>query len=76
MRPKIRPAVRRLGHRGAMSEPRVLVAVADHVATVTLNRPEKRNGLDGPFFAAIVEAALSGPSASRGEGADVSCGAS
>lgn len=41
-----------------MSEPRVLVAVADHVATVTLNRPEKRNGLDGPFFAAIVEAAL------------------
>ncbi len=35
-------------------QPRVLVSVADHVAVVTLNRPEKRNGLDLAMFEAIV----------------------
>lgn len=43
-----------------MSEPsRVLVTVEDHVATVTLNRPDKRNGLDLAMFEAIVAAAES-----------------
>ena len=40
-----------------MSEDRVLVEVADHVATVTLNRPDKHNALDGAMFEAIAAAA-------------------
>ncbi len=35
-------------------EQRVLVTVDDHVATVTLNRPEKHNALDQAMFEAIV----------------------
>src|SRR5688500_6876000 len=35
-------------------EERVTVAVADGVAQVRLNRPEKRNGLDGAMFEALV----------------------
>jgi len=41
-----------------MSQERVLLDVTDHVATVTLNRPEKRNGLDLAMFEGIVEAGL------------------
>src|SRR5438270_2927391 len=40
-----------------MSSERVRVDVGDHVATVTLRRPEKHNALDAAMFAAIVEAA-------------------
>ncbi len=42
-----------------MSSPseRVRVEVADHVATVTLTRPEKHNALDRPMFEGIVAAA-------------------
>jgi len=40
-----------------MSEQRVTIAVDDHVAVVTLNRPDKHNALDGPMFEGIVEAA-------------------
>jgi enoyl-CoA hydratase/carnithine racemase len=36
---------------------RVAIEVADHVALVTLNRPEKHNALDGAMFEGIVEAA-------------------
>jgi enoyl-CoA hydratase/carnithine racemase len=36
-----------------MSEERVCVAIADHVAVVTLNRPEKHNALDIEMFDAI-----------------------
>jgi len=36
---------------------RVAIEVADHVAVVTLNRPEKHNALDGAMFEGIVEAA-------------------
>jgi enoyl-CoA hydratase/carnithine racemase len=36
---------------------RVTVEIADHVATVTLARPEKHNALDARMFRAIVEAA-------------------
>ena len=36
------------------STDRVLVSVTDHVATVTLNRPDKRNGLDLAMFEGIV----------------------
>jgi enoyl-CoA hydratase/carnithine racemase len=36
---------------------RVRVEVSDHVATVTLSRPEKHNALDGAMFEAIVAAA-------------------
>jgi enoyl-CoA hydratase/carnithine racemase len=39
-----------------MSE-RVTIAVEDHVAVVTLNRPDKHNALDGAMFEGIVEAA-------------------
>src|SRR5436305_7932367 len=40
-----------------MSEQRVHVAVSDHVATVTLTRPEKHNALDVAMFEAIIAAA-------------------
>ncbi len=40
-----------------MSEPRVKVEIDDHVATVTLNRPDKHNALDIPMFDGILEAA-------------------
>ncbi len=40
-----------------MSEQRVRVEVADHVAVVTLTRPDKHNALDLPMFEAIIGAA-------------------
>lgn len=41
-----------------MAEPaRVQIEVADHVAVVTLNRPDKHNALDVPMFDAIIAAA-------------------
>lgn len=40
-----------------MSEQRVHVQVADHVATVTLSRPEKHNALDPAMFDGLVAAA-------------------
>jgi enoyl-CoA hydratase/carnithine racemase len=40
-----------------MSEQRVTIEVADHVAVVTLNRPEKHNALDVAMFDAIIGAA-------------------
>lgn len=36
---------------------RVSVSVTNHIAVVTLNRPEKMNALDIPMFKAIIEAA-------------------
>src|SRR3954453_20229716 len=39
-----------------MSE-RVRIEVADHVATVTLTRPDKHNALDGAMFEGIIAAA-------------------
>lgn len=39
-----------------MSEPRVVVKVVDHVATVTLNREAKRNGMDLAMFEGLVAA--------------------
>jgi len=38
-------------------EQRVKVEIADHIATVTLTRPEKHNALDMAMFEAIIEAA-------------------
>jgi enoyl-CoA hydratase/carnithine racemase len=40
-----------------MSEQRVRVEVSDHIATVTLTRPDKHNALDQAMFEAIIEAA-------------------
>jgi enoyl-CoA hydratase/carnithine racemase len=40
-----------------MEPPRVRTEVVDHVATVTLSRPEKHNALDPAMFEAIVAAA-------------------
>jgi enoyl-CoA hydratase/carnithine racemase len=40
-----------------MSEQRAHVEVSDHVATVTLTRPEKHNALDLEMFQAIIDAA-------------------
>jgi enoyl-CoA hydratase/carnithine racemase len=37
---------------------RIIVNVADHVAEVRLNRPEKLNALDAPMFDAIVDAGV------------------
>jgi enoyl-CoA hydratase/carnithine racemase len=39
------------------SEQRVSVEVSDHVATVTLTRPDKHNALDVPMFEQIIAAA-------------------
>ena len=40
-----------------MGEERVRIEVADHVATVTLARPDKHNALDIPMFGGIIGAA-------------------
>jgi len=40
-----------------MSEERVRVAIADHIAVVTLTRADKHNALDLPMFDAIIAAA-------------------
>ena len=40
-----------------MSSERVRIDVADHVADVALNRPDKHNALDGAMFTGIVAAA-------------------
>ena len=40
-----------------MNEQRVRVEVREHVATVTLARPEKHNALDAAMFEGIVAAA-------------------
>jgi enoyl-CoA hydratase/carnithine racemase len=40
-----------------MAEERVRIEVADHVATVTLARPDKHNALDIPMFEGIIGAA-------------------
>jgi enoyl-CoA hydratase/carnithine racemase len=40
-----------------MSEDRVRIEVAEHIATVTLTRADKHNALDGEMFEAIVAAA-------------------
>src|SRR5437763_15447328 len=40
-----------------MSSERVAIDVEDHVATVTLTRPEKHNALDVPMFEGIIGAA-------------------
>jgi enoyl-CoA hydratase/carnithine racemase len=40
-----------------MSSERVRVDVADHIATVTLTRPDKHNALDIPMFEGIIGAA-------------------
>ncbi len=39
-----------------MTGQRVTVEITDGVADVRLNRPEKRNALDGPMFAGLVTA--------------------
>ena len=39
-----------------MTEQRVTIEIADGVADVRLNRPEKRNALDGTMFAGLVAA--------------------
>jgi enoyl-CoA hydratase/carnithine racemase len=41
----------------ALVAERLRVEIADHVATVTLARPDKHNALDPPLFQAILEAA-------------------
>jgi enoyl-CoA hydratase/carnithine racemase len=40
-----------------MTEQRVRIDVADHVADVCLTRPDKHNALDGPMFGGILAAA-------------------
>ena len=36
-----------------MSEPRLQLSISNGIATVTLNRADKRNALDLPMFQAI-----------------------
>jgi len=57
-----------------MSRERVTIEISGHVATVTLNRPEKHNALDLPMFEAIA-AASAQLSAARGVRAVVLHGA-
>ena len=38
-------------------QPRVLFAVKDHIAYVTMNRPEKHNGLDMAMFRDMIATA-------------------
>lgn len=38
---------------------RVLITIEDGIATVTLNRPDKHNGLDEPMMAGLIEAGKS-----------------
>ena len=45
-----------------MSE-EVLVDVADHVATITLNAPERMNTISGPMLGAAVDASWWPPTA-------------
>ena len=40
-----------------MSEPRVTLSIDDHIAAVTLNRPDKYNGLDLETLTALVKTA-------------------
>jgi enoyl-CoA hydratase/carnithine racemase len=47
-----------------MSEERVRIEIADHVATVTMVRGEKHNALDIPMFQGLVDAAAEVSSAS------------
>ena len=42
-----------------MSEPAVLYEVDDHVATITLNRPENRNSMTPDVLAGLGEAVAS-----------------
>lgn len=44
-------------HSAKDGAPRVRIEVADHVAVVTLSRPEKHNALDAAMFAGIAAAA-------------------
>jgi methylglutaconyl-CoA hydratase len=62
--------------------PLVRLAVADHVATLTLNRPEKRNALSGALVEALADALVRTAAdpevhvvALRGEGTDFCAGA-
>ena len=41
-----------------MSEQRVTIEIADHVADVALARPEKHNALDIPMFEGLVAEAV------------------
>lgn len=41
-----------------VAEPEVLYDVAEHVATITLNRPEKMNTISGPMLAQLTELML------------------
>jgi enoyl-CoA hydratase/carnithine racemase len=45
------------GATGTATEERVRIDIADHVAVVTLTRPDKHNALDLPMFEAIIGAA-------------------
>ena len=56
-----------------MSEQRVRIEVADHVATVTLSRPDKHNALDGAMFQGIA-AAIDEVGSTAGVRAVVLCG--
>ena len=48
----------RADYASAMSEDRVSIEVADHVATVTMTRPDKHNALDAGMFEGLAAAAV------------------
>ena len=44
----------------ATDEAEVLYSVSDHVATITLNRPERMNTISGPMLAQLTQRLLGG----------------
>ena len=48
----------------------MLYAVADHVATITLNRPERMNTISGPMLSQLTERLLEADADRGGAGGD------
>jgi enoyl-CoA hydratase/carnithine racemase len=50
--------IAKVAEAAADASPEVLYAVADHIATITLNRPERMNTISGPMLNQLTQALL------------------
>jgi enoyl-CoA hydratase/carnithine racemase len=50
--------IAKVAEQSAGTSPEVLYAVADHIATITLNRPERMNTISGPMLNQLTQALL------------------